>query len=175
MAWDEQSIEKLKGLLKEGYSAGAIAAELPGVTRNAVIGKVNRLGLKLGENRHAERAKEKSEAASKPRPQIARREPKRRVDNKRKFNPFLGIGTDPIPAGGLPDATPLVDPTPVAESKPVDFLERRMGQCAWPLWTGTARTGDCCGAATTAFDKPYCAAHAKLAFQQPKAAVRVPK
>ena len=43
--WDEQRVERLKTLWSEGLSASQIAAALGGVTRNAVIGKVHRLGL----------------------------------------------------------------------------------------------------------------------------------
>ena len=46
MGWTEERVELLKKLWLEGFSASQIAAELgDGVTRNAVIGKVHRLGL----------------------------------------------------------------------------------------------------------------------------------
>ncbi len=44
MAWTEQAVEILEALWTEGRSAREIAGKL-GVTRNAVIGKANRLGL----------------------------------------------------------------------------------------------------------------------------------
>lgn len=47
MAWTDERIERLKSLWDEGLSASQIAKELgEGVTRNAVIGKAHRLGLK---------------------------------------------------------------------------------------------------------------------------------
>lgn len=47
MAWTDDRIEKLKALWDAGQSASQIAKELgEGVTRNAVIGKAHRLGLK---------------------------------------------------------------------------------------------------------------------------------
>ena len=45
MAWTEERVEVLKTLWNEGLSASQIAGRLGGVTRNAVIGKVHRLGL----------------------------------------------------------------------------------------------------------------------------------
>ena len=45
MAWTDDRVEKLKTMWTEGNSASQIAKELGGVTRNAVIGKVHRLGL----------------------------------------------------------------------------------------------------------------------------------
>jgi GcrA cell cycle regulator len=45
MGWTEERVEQLKSLWTEGLSASQIARALGGVTRNAVIGKVHRLGL----------------------------------------------------------------------------------------------------------------------------------
>ena len=45
MSWTEDRVETLKKMWAEGQSASQIAKELGGVTRNAVIGKVHRLGL----------------------------------------------------------------------------------------------------------------------------------
>jgi GcrA cell cycle regulator len=45
MAWTPERVEILKKMWSEGLSASQIAGELGGVTRNAVIGKVHRLGL----------------------------------------------------------------------------------------------------------------------------------
>ena len=45
MSWTDERVELLKKMWAEGQSASQIAKELGGVTRNAVIGKVHRLGL----------------------------------------------------------------------------------------------------------------------------------
>jgi GcrA cell cycle regulator len=45
MTWTDERVETLKRMWTEGQSASQIAKELGGVTRNAVIGKVHRLGL----------------------------------------------------------------------------------------------------------------------------------
>lgn len=45
MSWTDERVETLKKMWAEGQSASRIAKELGGVTRNAVIGKVHRLGL----------------------------------------------------------------------------------------------------------------------------------
>ena len=45
MAWTEELVELLKKLWTEGLSASQIARTMGDVTRNAVIGKVHRLGL----------------------------------------------------------------------------------------------------------------------------------
>jgi GcrA cell cycle regulator len=45
MSWTDDRVELLKKLWADGLSASQIAGELGGITRNAVIGKVHRLGL----------------------------------------------------------------------------------------------------------------------------------
>jgi GcrA cell cycle regulator len=45
MSWTDERVDLLKKMWSEGQSASQIAKELGGVTRNAVIGKVHRLGL----------------------------------------------------------------------------------------------------------------------------------
>jgi GcrA cell cycle regulator len=45
MTWTDERVETLKTMWAEGKSASQIAKELGGITRNAVIGKVHRLGL----------------------------------------------------------------------------------------------------------------------------------
>lgn len=46
MSWTDQRIDQLKTLWEKGLTASQIAEELGGVSRNAVIGKAHRLGLK---------------------------------------------------------------------------------------------------------------------------------
>ncbi len=45
MEWTEERVERLSELWAAGWSARQIADRLGGITRNAVIGKANRLGL----------------------------------------------------------------------------------------------------------------------------------
>ena len=62
MSWTDDRVEILKKLWGEGQSASQIAKELGGVTRNAVIGKVHRLGLS---NRATSSSSSKSDKKSK--------------------------------------------------------------------------------------------------------------
>src|SRR5262249_715808 len=63
MSWTDERVELLKKLWTDGLSASQIAGELGGITRNAVIGKVHRLGLS---------GRAKSPSSSTPRPRKAR-------------------------------------------------------------------------------------------------------
>ncbi|MCK5623387.1 MAG: global cell cycle regulator GcrA-like protein [Alphaproteobacteria bacterium] len=67
MEWTEERVARLKGLWGEGRTASQIAATLGDVTRNAVIGKAHRLGLK---GRPSPIRKEK---VATPAPKLARR------------------------------------------------------------------------------------------------------
>lgn len=49
--WTDDRVELLKRLLAEKLSATQIAKEIGGITRNAVIGKVNRIRF-CGDRRH---------------------------------------------------------------------------------------------------------------------------
>ncbi|MCT4334661.1 GcrA cell cycle regulator [Paracoccus sp. YLB-12] len=90
MSWTDERVDTLKRMWGEGQSASAIAKELGGVTRNAVIGKVHRLGLS---NRSDEA--EAAPAAATPAP-----EPEKKVERK------------PAPAATATRAEPLADPGP---------------------------------------------------------------
>lgn len=71
MSWTDERIDQLKTMWEKGLTASQIAEELGGVSRNAVIGKAHRLGLKsrpspvkAGEAKP--KAAPKKEAAPKP-------------------------------------------------------------------------------------------------------------
>lgn len=70
MSWDDERVETLKRMWQEGASASQIAKQLGGVTRNAVIGKVHRLGLsnRVLSGGRAEEAEEPVAAAPEPQP-----------------------------------------------------------------------------------------------------------
>ena len=53
MSWTDERVELLKKLWADGLSASQIASKLGEVTRNAVIGKVHRLGLAAARRRRA--------------------------------------------------------------------------------------------------------------------------
>ncbi|MFC3593985.1 GcrA family cell cycle regulator, partial [Novosphingobium piscinae] len=78
MSWTDERIEKLTKMWEGGATASQIAEELGGVSRNAVIGKAHRLGLKARPSPVKPNEKEpapapapkapKPEAAAKPAP-----------------------------------------------------------------------------------------------------------
>src|SRR4030088_874049 len=121
LTWSDDRVEQLKKLWEAGLSASKIAAELGNVTRNAVIGKVHRLGL-------SGRAKSPSSAA--PRPRKAR--PHQHM--MRVSRPAVRGNTALAHAYDL-DAEPepeLVDnDIPMGQRR--TLLELPEGTCRWPI------------------------------------------
>jgi len=73
MSWTDERIEKLTKMWESGATASQIADELGGVSRNAVIGKAHRLGLKarpspVKANEKPARAKASKSVKSKAKP-----------------------------------------------------------------------------------------------------------
>lgn len=75
MSWTDQRIDQLKALWEKGLTASQIADELGGVSRNAVIGKAHRLGLKSRPSpvkaNEAEKKAAPKKAATPPKPAAA--------------------------------------------------------------------------------------------------------
>jgi len=76
MSWTDERIEKLTKMWEGGATASQIADELGGVSRNAVIGKAHRLGLKARPSPVKANEKEAAAApAEPPAARVARAEP----------------------------------------------------------------------------------------------------
>ncbi|MCR9150261.1 MAG: GcrA cell cycle regulator [Rhodobacteraceae bacterium] len=116
MSWTDERVETLKKMWAEGQSASQIAKELGGVTRNAVIGKVHRLGLsnRAGGPAPATPAT-KPEPAKAPKPAPAA-EPATAGRGEESAQPALA--PDPAPEPRAPSA-PAAAVTAPAVRKPV--------------------------------------------------------
>ncbi len=188
MSWSDERVELLKKLWNEGQSASQIAKELGGVTRNAVIGKVHRLGLSNRNGSGAASAeggsktkpapKSEAKAKSPAKPAAAKAEPKPAPEPK---EPDAAPAAAPasrvkqiIPAGQpLPPqpSTNEIDPEALAKvseiekkAKKLSLMELTERTCKWPV--GDPATDDFwfCGLPVQA-GKPYCEAHVGVAFQ----------
>jgi GcrA cell cycle regulator len=87
MAWTDERIDQLKTLWDKGLTASQIAEELGGVSRNAVIGKAHRLGLKSRPSPVKANDGEKKPAAKKAARPMPTAAPKPRVDPVRSDAP----------------------------------------------------------------------------------------
>ncbi len=99
MAWTDERIDQLKKLWEKGNTASQIAEELGGVSRNAVIGKAHRLGLKSrpspvkSGDKKAKTARKTKEKVAKPKTKAAAPTP-----------------TKKSPAQAAPQASPAAKP-----------------------------------------------------------------
>jgi GcrA cell cycle regulator len=159
MAWNDERVDLLKKLWAEGLSASQIAGRLGGVTRNAVIGKVHRLGL-------SGRATTSRMKSHRPRARAAAAN-QRRVQQKTRF---AAQGNPALRALYHPEAEPF---TPTVEELVIPLKERRSIQtltecsCRWPIGDPQLPDFHFCGK-TKVTGLPYCEFHARRAFQPPQ-------
>ena len=126
MSWTDERVETLKKMWAEGQSASQIAKELGGVTRNAVIGKVHRLGLsnRVGGPAAPEpkpAAPARAEPAAAPRPEAVAPRAAPVVEDE-PVAPAAARAESPRPA---PTATPAAAPAPVQPAAPVSASPAR--------------------------------------------------
>ncbi|HWA00930.1 MAG TPA: GcrA family cell cycle regulator [Caulobacterales bacterium] len=148
--WTEERVTTLKKLWAEGLSASQIAKQLGGVTRNAVIGKVHRLGL-------AGRA-----TPSRP--------AKRPV---RTARPRVVGPTAPRirPASAMPTVViPELEPVKFEDGRTANVLTLNESMCKFPIGDPNDANFAFCGRG--AVGGPYCADHARLAYQPSQARKR---
>ena len=178
MSWTDGRVEILKKMWGEGQSASQIAKELGGVTRNAVIGKVHRLGLsnragsagaKAAAKEKAPKAEAKKPApapAAKPQPKTesAAPPPQPKVAGRRAIIP-AGQPLPPQPSANeiSPEALAKVNEIE-KKSKKIGLMELTERTCKWPVGDPATEDFWFCGLPVKA-GKPYCEAHVGVAFQ----------
>ena len=149
--WTSERTELLKKLFDAGLSCSQIAGEI-GTTRNAVIGKMHRLGLSRPKNLFADRLKPRQPATNAWRPKALR--PKiagLSISAQRK----MLRSAYPGPAG---------QEEPVESPHKCSLLELRQAQCRWPLSEPGSRDFGFCGNPTID-GLSYCSGHARLAYR----------
>jgi GcrA cell cycle regulator len=163
VTWTDQRVELLKKLWAEGLSASQIAAEIGNVTRNAVIGKVHRLGLS-GRAKTPPKANAVSPAQARP------RKPGRTPSAPAPIAPETPTNVVVAP---IVQRQPMIearaDPTAHDElaipmSERVTIMDLRESMCRWPMGDPTRADFRFCGARCTP-GIPYCTHHARIAYQ----------
>lgn len=167
MGWNEERVDLLKKLWSEGLSASQIAGRLGGVTRNAVIGKVHRLGLS---------GRATTSRIKTPRPRLR---PGAVVPSGKRPSP---VGARPR-SGFVQHGNPAVrelyrleaEPFhPTVEELDIPLAERKSIQtltecsCRWPIGDPQLAEFHFCGKNKVP-GLPYCEFHARRAFQPPQA------
>ncbi|KIC51216.1 GcrA family cell cycle regulator [Tateyamaria sp. ANG-S1] len=180
MSWTDERVELLKKMWGEGQSASQIAKELGGVTRNAVIGKVHRLGLSNragGGGATTAKADAKPKAAPKakaePKPQpktepavkpVPVPETKAAVPARKQIIP-AGQPLPPQPSANeiSPEALAKVNEVE-KKAKKISLMELTERTCKWPVGDPATDNFWFCGLPVQQ-GKPYCEAHVGVAFQ----------
>ena len=145
MGWTDERVEALKKLWLEGHSASQIAKQLGGVTRNAVIGKVHRMGL-------SGRA-----APSQPaRPTFKTVKP---------IRPAVSVAPAPRRCEPVAPATQAIVHRPERVETPGSATVLTLGasMCKWPIGDPSSDGFTFCGGRAT--QGPYCSTHAAVAYQ----------
>jgi len=182
MSWTDERVETLKRMWGEGQSASQIAKELGGVTRNAVIGKVHRLGLS---NRVIGGAgggvEEEVAVAPEPvvvvevAPEPAAPEPEEVAAEPVVAQVYTPMARKlPVPAGQPLPPQPSqneISPEVLASVREIEKRARKLTlmelterTCKWPVGDPATEDFWFCGLPTLP-GKPYCEAHVGVAFQ----------
>ena len=138
MSWTDEKVEKLKELWTKGHTASQIAAALGDTTRNAVIGKANRLNLEA-------RAPSKHSGASVSRENKQIRRGPALTSRKAKFQSIL------------------LDKNFEPEN-PKSLEELTDTTCKWPIGHPNEEKFYFCGRKPEG-EFPYCKLHVLYAFQ----------
>lgn len=139
--WSDDRIQTLRDLFAAKHSASEIAASLGGVTRNAVCGKLARLGLVRGWGpQHPDKV-------IKVKPARVRKFKAPLPPGAPKFNP------QPFICADAADIVPLN----------ITFADLQDGDCKWPYDApaGSAISHVFCGHPALS-EKPYCQGHTRL-------------
>jgi GcrA cell cycle regulator len=186
MSWTDERVETLKRMWGEGQSASQIAKELGGVTRNAVIGKVHRLGLsnRVGSKDDEDDVAPGASVRPDPTPAAAVPRPEPTAPRPEAARPAVAASASnvtplPIRKAIIPAGQPLppqpsqneISPEALASVREVEkrakkltLMELTERTCKWPI--GDPATDDFwfCGLPSLP-GKPYCEAHVGVAFQ----------
>ncbi|MBL9052265.1 MAG: GcrA cell cycle regulator, partial [Tabrizicola sp.] len=180
----DERVETLKRMWGEGQSASQIAKELGGVTRNAVIGKVHRLGLSNRSGGPDDEAEAPQVVASPPRVETIRAEQATaRAESPRpapvQAVPPSNVTPLPVRKAIIPAGQPLppqpslneISPEALASVREVEKRARKLSlmelterTCKWPIGDPATEDFWFCGLPSLP-GKPYCEAHVGVAFQ----------
>ena len=151
MGWTDERVELLKKLWQDGLSASQIAKQLGGVTRNAVIGKVHRLGLS-GRAAPSKPARTVFKAPRPARPAPAAPSAPRRI-------------AEPAPMAAAPQTSPVryVEEAPGMAT----VLTLGAHMCKWPIGDPSLDSFTFCGRRSG--EGPYCHEHSQIAYQPAQA------
>jgi GcrA cell cycle regulator len=150
MSWTDERVELLKKLWTDGLSASQIAGELGGITRNAVIGKVHRLGLS---------GRAKSPSTATPRPRKARPAAHMMRVSRPSVRGNTALAYD-YEAEAEPEMVEAIIPMEQRRT----LVQLTEATCRWPVGDPGSPDFYFCGGPARE-DGPYCVNHSRIAYQ----------
>ena len=171
MAWTDERIKELRQLWSEGQSASKIAEKLGGVTRNAVIGKIHRLGL----SNRSENSEKKIITRKRGRPAKVKNADniQEQLDNSKNkdFSEIKSDEFDKLHVDASRDYKTMLLETTLANiaeleknAKKLNLMELTERTCKWPIGDPATENFWFCGHPSEQ-GKPYCSTHVSIAFQ----------
>ncbi len=176
-AWDNNILKKLKALVGKGLSTAEIGKKL-GLSKNAVVGKLHRMGWNTGAN----------DSDAKTTKSVKKTETKRvapkKVDKKAPISPVKKANvaaSKTVKAKPAPKEKTIAKPVPkktvghAIAGKGISVHQRMVqhalemanlkpNQCRWPIGDPDSENFHFCGQPVFV-GKPYCYEHCKQAYQ----------
>ena len=169
MGWTEERVELLKKLWSDGLSASQIAGRLGGITRNAVIGKVHRLGLAGRATTSRMRAPRLRHRIA-PTPMRPAPAPAAAVVARVQYRTHGNVALKPVympveqKTVALSVVPSVIEEIAVPAALRIDLLDLKENMCRWPIGDPQSEHFHFCGCKKTG-SGPYCEHHARIAFQ----------
>lgn len=175
--WTDENVDRLRGLVADKLTARQIAAVL-GVGRNAVIGKIHRLGLSLActhPNTSAKNGRISRPRATRNGGAVcaaikARQQQERAIRaNTSDTRIRAAVLARATALGELPACETIDLPAEPVDAPTVALLDLKPEDCRWPIdgpdGTGTVAQRRFCGCHTVHNLTPYCARHHVIAYK----------
>ena len=172
--WDNATLKKLKALTGKGLSTAEIGKRL-GMSKNAVVGKLNRLGWNSKAGGVAGAPAKKKEPAKKTAPKVTVK--KSTTTARRATVARTATRGGKTVAGGAKKATTTTTTTRGGKSlnknlamhqrivqHALELANLKPNQCRWPIGDPDSEGFHFCGAPVFV-GKPYCYEHCKQAYQ----------
>lgn len=157
MGWSEERIALLRKLWAEGLSAHQIAKQLGGVSRNAVIGKVHRLGL-AGRSSPSRPAKRPVRTAAPRAPRVYISKP----PTKGSYGSAVANARSEYAAAI--ERSKALEPVRGADGVTLRVMQLNESTCRFPIGDPAQEAFAFCGRGVEG-ERVYCTDHARLCYQ----------
>ena len=149
--WTPERVGQLRTMLTYQDMSCIEMARALGVTKNAIVGKTNRMGLSV----------------PRPDPAVGDAVRRARLDRRNECARLRAAGRKEDPKPPRPLWKPRrvrAEPAQAVTGEPVDIVGLTAKTCRWPLWEDRGASGDkmYCGAAVVVGSR-YCSIHFEMA------------